>query len=36
VADLQLAERLFALFPKSEQVYIVLAYFDESDQQREL
>ena len=35
VSDLQLAERLFALFPKSEQFYIVLAYFDESEQQRE-
>lgn len=35
MADPQLAERLFALFPKSEQVYIVLAYFDESEQQRE-
>ena len=27
--------QLFALFPKSEQVYTVLAYFDESEQQRE-
>src|SRR5688500_12329066 len=33
--DSELEERLFALFPKSEQVYIVLAYFDESEQQRE-
>lgn len=35
IRDRQLSETLFALFPRSEQVYIVLAYFDESEQQRE-
>lgn len=33
--DPQLAERLFALFPKSEAIYTVLAYFDESEQHKE-
>lgn len=33
--DSEVAERLSALFPKSEQVYTVLAYFDESEQHKE-
>jgi hypothetical protein len=36
VSDPQLAERLFAVFPKSEAIYVMLVYSDESEAAREV